>query len=156
MPCHELLYLGSRKHRTFLHGAGIDSVTLFRLSPPLSPIGDFSRLLTKQRKCLGKPVVVTSLCAVPAGPGNIIRADSEMPPRRRNATPVLATNGLADAGGQQRLQLAGEHVREELAYTVVQERDGGAAAAASTATPMLAQLALVALVGALLAAAAAH
>lgn len=73
------------------------------------------------------------------GPGNIIRADSELPPRRRNATPVLATNGLADSAdgagqqqGQQRLQLAGEHVREELAYTVVQERgvSGGPAARA--------------------------
>lgn len=68
------------------------------------------------------------------GPGNIIRADSELPPRRRNATPVLATNGLADVAdaadspaGQQSLQLADEHVREELAYTVVRSGDPSAA-----------------------------
>lgn len=72
------------------------------------------------------------------GPGNIIRADSELPPRRRNATPVLATNGLVDAveAGQQNLQLGEEHVREELAYTVVQERDANSAAAAGL-TPLL-------------------
>ncbi|XP_034243003.1 uncharacterized protein LOC117646272 [Thrips palmi] len=91
------------------------------------------------------------------GPGNIIRADSELPPRRRNATPVLATNGLADSadgvdasgasGPGQRLQLAGEHVREELAYTVVQERGvSGAPAARSASLVLAAVLAILAVV----------
>ncbi|KAK3910389.1 Cuticlin-6 [Frankliniella fusca] len=87
------------------------------------------------------------------GPGNIIRADSELPPRRRNATPVLATNGLADAdagAGQQRLQLAGEHVREELAYTVVQERGASAATPARPAPAALALLLLLVAAAALL------
>lgn len=71
---------------------------------------------------------------------------------------MLATNGLADSAdglgqdgvdtsgqGQQRLQLAGEHVREELAYTVVQER-GVSGGPAAFSAPQLLAVVLVGLV----------
>lgn len=91
------------------------------------------------------------------GPGNIIRAESEVPPRRRNATPVLASNGLVDAadaadstdnGGQQRLQLAGEHVREDLAYTLDQRIDRVESSASSAHASAVLALLLAALVAA--------